>query len=98
MPSWSIHLAIAKKVNEKLQLNNELFLYGNLMPDVDKKTSITRYNAHFYNPNLPFPTVPREKMIDIDKFLEVYMDKLNNPLILGYYAHLLKFVNGMYRE
>lgn len=89
MPSWSIHLAVAKKVNTKLKLNEDLFLYGNLIPDVDKGTSITRYDAHYYNKNLPFPTVPQEKMIDINKFLDIYKNKLNNPLILGYYSHLL---------
>ena len=35
MPSWSVHLAVAKKVNKKLKLNDDLFLYGNLIPDVD---------------------------------------------------------------
>lgn len=89
MPSWSVHLAIAKKINEKLKLNEDLFLYGNLIPDVDKGTKITRYEAHYYNENLPFPTVPQEKMIDINKFLNVYKEVLNNPLILGYYSHIL---------
>ena len=28
-------------------------------------------------------------MIDIDSFLKDYKDKLSNPLILGYYRHLL---------
>lgn len=28
-------------------------------------------------------------MIDINKFLSVYKSKLGNPLILGYYSHLL---------
>ena len=27
MPSWSVHLAVAKKVNKKLELNDDLFLY-----------------------------------------------------------------------
>lgn len=89
MPSWSVHLALAKKENKKLKLNEDLFLYGNLIPDVDKGTSISRYQAHYYNEDLPFPTVPQEKMIDINKFLEIYKNKLNNPLILGYYSHLL---------
>lgn len=89
MPSWSVHLAIAKKVNKKLKLNDDLFLYGNLIPDVDKGTTITRYEAHYYNEKLTFPTVTKEKMIDINKFLSVYKGKLGNPLILGYYSHLL---------
>lgn len=89
MPSWSVHLAVAKKVNKELGLNEDLFLYGNLIPDVDKDTSITRYEAHYYNENLPFPTVMQEKMIDINKFFSIYKKQLHNPLILGYYSHLL---------
>lgn len=89
MPSWSVHLAVAKKVNKELGLNEDLFLYGNLIPDVDKGTMITRYETHYYNEKLPFPTVPQEKMIDINKFLSVYKSQLGNPLILGYYSHLL---------
>ena len=88
MPSWPVHLVIAKKVNAKLKLNEDLFLYGNLIPDVDKGTKITRYEAHYYNENLPFPTVPQEKMININKFINVYKDALNNPQILGYYSQL----------
>mgnify|MGYP000526176270 FL=1 len=43
----------------------------------------------YYNEKLPFPTVPKEKLIEINKFLSVYKSKLGNPLILGYYSHLL---------
>lgn len=88
MPSWSIHLAIAKKINNKLNLNKEAFYYGNLIPDVDKGTKLTRNNAHYYS-NLPYPTCPKEKMIDINSFIKDYKDNLSDPLILGYYCHLL---------
>ena len=88
MPSWSIHLAIAKEANKKLKLNKDLFYYGNLIPDVDKGTSISRYDAHFYD-DIPFPKCPKENMINIDKFLSTYKDNLDNPLILGYYSHIL---------
>ena len=88
MPSWSIHLAIAKEANKKLKLNKDLFYYGNLIPDVDKGTSISRYDAHFYD-NIPFPKCPKENMINIDKFLSTYKDNLDNSLILGYYSHIL---------
>ena len=44
MPSWSVHLAVAKEVNKKLNLNKDLFYYGNLIPDVDKGTIINRYS------------------------------------------------------
>ena len=49
---------IARTMARALKLNEDLFLYGNLIPDVDKGTKITRYEAHYYNENLPFPTVP----------------------------------------
>jgi len=88
MPSWSVHLAVAKEVNKKLNLNKDLFYYGNLIPDVDKGTIINRYTAHFYD-NIPFPSCPKEKMINISKFLNTYKNELNNDLILGYYSHLL---------
>ena len=89
MPSWSIHLAVAKRVNEKLKVEDDSFVYGNLLPDVDKKTKINRYNAHYYNENLPFPTCPKETQIDISEFLKDYSKYITNPLILGYYSHLL---------
>ncbi len=87
MPSWPIHLKIAKEVNKKLNLDNDLFYYGNLIPDVDNNTKINRFVAHYYG-NLKFPNC-NENMIDIKSFIKDYKDKMNNPLILGYYCHLL---------
>lgn len=89
MPSWSIHLAIAKRINDKLNLDKDLFYYGNLLPDVDKSTLISRDEAHYANHTIPFPNCPKEYMIDIDLFLKDYKENLSNPLILGYYCHLL---------
>jgi len=89
MPSWPIHLAIAKKVNEKLKLNKDLFYYGNLIPDVDRNSPINKYKAHYYDNNLPYFNCPKEHMININLFLKDYKDDLTNPLILGYYCHLL---------
>lgn len=42
IPDWSIYLAIAKRINDKLNLGKDLFYYGNLLPDVDKSTLISR--------------------------------------------------------
>lgn len=100
MPSWSIHLMVAKKANKKLKLNQDLFYYGNLIPDVDYETSVSRYEAHFYD-DIPYPNCPKEKMINIDKFLKTYNEKLDNHLVLGYYSHLLTdlfFNNAVYSK
>ena len=88
MPSWSVHLAVAKEVNKKLNLNKDLFYYGNLMPDVDKGTIINRYTAHFYD-NIPFSSCPKEKIININKFLNTYKNELKAEGTL-YISSLLK--------
>lgn len=97
MPSWSIHLKIAKELNKKLNLDKDLFFYGNLIPDVDYLSPINRFEAHYYDVNLFYPNVLKENMIDINKFLTDYKDKLSNPLILGYLTHLLTdlYYNGI---
>lgn len=88
MPNWKIHLEVAKKVNKKLEYDGEyleLFLLGNILPDINngyvvkgisKKLSHTQ--THFKN--------------DIDKtyinFYNEYKSCFNNPLIVGYFVHL----------
>ena len=94
MPSWGIHLKLAKQLNEKLNLDNDLFVFGNLIPDVDKDSSYTRRDAHYYT-DIRFDKCPNEFEIDINKFLYDYKDRLSNPMIIGYYCHILadKFYN-----
>lgn len=88
MPCWGIHLKMAKKLNEQLKLNNDLFMFGNLIPDVDHDSIYTRHDSHYYT-GIRFSKCPNELEIDLKKFLDDYKDKLNNPLILGYYCHIL---------
>lgn len=89
MPSWSIHLALAKKISDRLNLDKDLFLYGNLIPDVDCNGNISRKQTHYYESDLFFPFCNKARKIDIDLFLKDYKEKLSNHLILGYYSHLL---------
>lgn len=99
MPSWSIHLKVAKEVNKKLKLDKDLFTFGNLIPDVDADCKMKRYDAHYYG-DKSFPTCPKAKMIDLDKFLKDYQNNLDNPLVMGYYIHLLtdQYFNGYFFE
>lgn len=94
MPSWGIHLKLAKKLNKKLNLDDDLFTFGNLVPDVDKSCIIGRRESHYYT-GIKFVKCPSEYAIDIDEFINDYKDKLNNSIIIGYYCHLLtdKFYN-----
>lgn len=88
MPSWGIHLKLAKKLNKILKIDNELFTFGNLIPDVDSDCIYTRSNSHYYT-GIRFKKCPNESEIDIKQFLKDYKDKLDNPMVLGYFCHLL---------
>lgn len=88
MPSWGIHLKLAKKLNNKLNIDKDLFTFGNLIPDVDNDSIYTRKDAHYYT-GIRFNKCPNELEIDLKKFLTDYKGKLNNPMILGYYCHIL---------
>ena len=88
MPSWSVHLKIAKELNKKMNLDSDKFLFGSLIPDTDSNWKLGRFKAHYYG-DIVFPKCPSEFMIDIDKFMSDYKDKLDDPLIIGYYTHLL---------
>ena len=87
MPSWNIHLAVAKEINKKLDLDKNSFYFGNTVPDVDYGMKLTRHNTHYYNKQCP--NCPKEKLPDINLFLKEYKDKLDNPVIMGMYIHVL---------
>ena len=84
MPSWPIHIAIAHKVNKKLNLNDD-FILGSVLPDIldgyiIKSSNITDKNLSHFRIN---------HKISLDYFLEKYHDKLNNPIVLGFLVHLI---------
>jgi len=87
MPSWNIHLAIANDINKKLKLDKNSFYLGNTLPDVDYGMNTIRKETHFYN--FKCPNCPKEILPNINDFLKKYKNKLNNPLIMGMYVHLL---------
>lgn len=88
MPSWGIHLKMAKELNKVLDLDKDLFTFGNLLADVDYDTKYSRVKSHYYT-GIKYDDYPNECMIDLDTFFNDYKDKLINPLIIGYYAHIL---------
>ena len=81
MASAVIHMAVAKRVNEVLNLDNErAFLFGAVAPDIAKMVGSQRYISHFAN---PVDGVP-----DLDRFLARYKEYLVNEYELGYFVHL----------
>lgn len=80
MASSIIHMCIAKKINEKLRIPDEnMLLFGSIAPDISKLVGQTKEKSHFLTTN---------KVVDIDKFIQKYKDKLKHPFILGYFIHL----------
>ena len=79
MPSWSIHLGVAKKVNEKLKLNKDLFYLGNLVPDVDYDSKMNRKDTHFYY-DRPCLNCPKIHLPNTDMFLSIYKTTIKNLL------------------
>ncbi|MBR5662482.1 MAG: hypothetical protein IKX00_02380 [Bacilli bacterium] len=79
MASLLIHLAVGKKVNEKLCKKEEPFLTGCIAPDLAKFVGLKRSDSHFQD---------HDGNYDLKKFLDKYYDYINNEYVLGYYVHL----------
>lgn len=87
MPCWTIHLGVATILNKDLKLNKDKFLFGSVIPDVTKENPFGRKYAHYFGTKTHDKC--NEEVVDIDKFLEDYKDKMDYDLIIGYYVHLL---------
>lgn len=84
MASALIHLAVAKRVNEVLNIANEKhLLFGAVAPDIAKMVGSTRKVSHFILESEETDT-PNPK-----RFLDKYKQYLSNPYELGYYIHLV---------
>lgn len=102
MPNWRVHLEIAKKINEKIQFNNEdynLFLLGNIAPDINNGFIVEgishiydHAHTHLYNSENPSTYT---------NFYQKYEEILKiNPIAFGYLIHLYTdyLLNKDYKE
>lgn len=93
MPNWGEHLLIANKILKKIKLDENLFLFGNVLPDVQdgylvkgisniQPHQVNHYdlNGENYNPN---------NKKEYENFYEIYSNKMNNSIIMGYLSHLI---------
>lgn len=96
MPAWGMHLLIAKKVNEKININDyNSFLIGNIITDVNNgyvipnvSRIISHKNTHYYSEER-YTETGKIIYYDIGKFIEENKKNLKNPIVLGYITHLL---------
>ncbi len=77
MPNISAHMAVAKKVGEILNINDDEYIFGNLLPDLytNKRESHFKKRGKIY-------MIP-----NIDYYIETH--DISNKLNLGYLVHLL---------
>lgn len=94
MPAWGIHLTTAKRILENLEVDKDSFLFGNILPDVNngyliKDISVVKeYEETHYSSIYEFEG-QRECLPNIESFLCVYKEKMNNAIVLGYFIHIL---------
>ena len=84
MASAVIHLAIAKKVKEKLNIkidNEKDYYLGSIAPDIAKQVGTSRDESHFiYNTPVNIP--------NLKLFVKRYPTFKYNSFNLGYFTHL----------
>lgn len=82
MASAIIHLAIAKKLLNDLNVENRKDYYlGSIAPDISKQIGYSKVSTHFLIHTKP--DVP-----NITMFLNKYPNFINNSFELGYFIHL----------
>ena len=82
MPSHKIHLAITKRVNNKLNLDLDSMMLGSVLPDICE-------NKDHQISHIQVGKKDLEGLANPNKFVEKYRDKLNNPIMIGYLIHIL---------
>lgn len=82
MASAIIHMAVAKRVNDVLNLDDNPFLLGSIAPDIAKHIGKPKELSHFV-------TKLGTDIPDIKYFCRKYKKYLHNPYELGYLVHLL---------
>lgn len=80
MASAIMHICVAKKVNEYLNMDEKMLYLGTIAPDISKQIGESKNKSHF---------LKDEDIPDVNRFYNKYKDYLNNPFEMGYYIHLL---------
>lgn len=96
MPSWGLHVYIAKCVNDKLKnkLNENDFIFANVLPDIYSSYIIKNATKKYEYDLSHFASIVKLndnefKLPSFDSFINEHRDKLSNPIIIGYLSHLM---------
>ena len=94
MPSWSTHLVTANVLLKKINIDKNLFIFGNILPDINNAFFIEGVTNKLSHKETHFTKDIDLKDIifnynNVERFKNEYMSRFDNPVILGYFVHLL---------
>lgn len=95
MPSWAIHLNIAKELSKNMkEEDRQSFLLGNILPDVNVGyliNPISKKIPYTVTHHGKWKTLEKDKreLPDYEEFIKEYKDVIKNPIMLGYLSHLM---------
>ncbi len=99
MPRWGTHLLVANNILKKRKdISKNEFLFGNILPDLQSGyliTDVSNISSHLLNHYKYDNGIPT-----YINFLNTYDGKLDNPMLLGYYSHLITdyYFNKWFKE
>jgi len=83
-----MHLNVSNKLKKKYNFSDD-FLIGSILPDIYKKTIMTRDQSHF----LKEVIVRKESKVslpDLERFMEENKNNNKDEVVLGYLVHLVE--------
>lgn len=80
MASSIMHICVAKKVNEYLNLNEKELFLGTIAPDISKHINQPKTESHFMS--------LRDNIPNINEFINKYSNQIKTPFDYGYFIHL----------
>lgn len=94
MPGWAIHTIIANKLSEKINIDKNSFIFGNIVPDINNGYVVDNIGEIISHMDTHFTKEEDIKEIkfnfnNIKRFRDEYKNNMNNPIVLGYFTHLL---------
>ena len=88
MPNWGEHILVANKLLKKFKITDiNLFIFANILPDIQNGylvkgiSNIVPHKVNHFDLD--------DNRWGYQNFYDIYMDKMDNEAILGYWIHLL---------
>ena len=102
MGSILMHLCISDKIRKKYNFGDQ-FMVGSVLPDILKRTKMSRDDSHYIMRFVEDGYVYR--LPDLNKYIEEHRDNIKtDELTIGYFAHLVedyvwfKYISGLFTK